>query len=31
MIDETKQMQQWIEGHLPATRPSSSSADTSES
>ena len=30
MIDETKQMQQWIEGHLPATRPSSSSADTSE-
>ena len=21
MIDETKQMQQWIEGHLPATRP----------
>jgi hypothetical protein len=24
-------MQQWIEGHLPATRPSSSSADTSES
>jgi hypothetical protein len=31
MIDETKQMQQWIEGHLPATRPSSSSEDTSES
>ena len=31
IIDETKQMQQWIEGHLPATRPSSSSADTSES
>ena len=31
MIDETKQLQQWIEGHLPATRPSSSSEDTSES
>ena len=31
IIDETKQMQQWIEGHLPATRLSSSSADTNES
>ena len=31
MIDETKQLQQWIEGHLPTTRPSNSSADTSES
>ena len=31
IIDETKQMQQWIEGHLPATRLSNSSADTSES
>ena len=31
IIDETKQLQQWIEGHLPATRPSSSSEDTSES
>ena len=30
MIDETKQMQQWIEEHLPATRLSSSSADTSK-
>ena len=31
IIDETKQLQQWIEGHLPVTRPSNSSADTSES
>ena len=31
MIDESKQLQQWIEGHLPATRPSSSSENTSES
>ena len=31
IIDETKQIQQWIEGHLPATRPLNSSADTSES
>ena len=30
MIDETKQMQQWIEGRLPATRPSTSCADTNE-
>ncbi len=31
MIDETKQLQLWIEGRLPATRPSSSCEDTSES
>ena len=31
IIDETKQLQQWIKEHLPETRPSSSSADTSES
>ena len=31
IIDETKQLQQWIKGHLPATRPSNSSANTSES
>ena len=31
IINETKQLQQWIEGHLPETRPSNSSADTSES
>ena len=31
IIDETKQMQQWIKEHLPETRPSNSSADTSES
>jgi len=30
IIDETKQMQQWIEEHLPATRPLSSSAGTSK-
>ena len=31
IIDETKQMQQWIKEHLPETRPLNSSADTSES
>ena len=31
IIDETKQMQQWIKEHLPETRPSNSSADTNES
>ncbi len=31
IIDETKQMQQWIKEHLPETRPSNSSVDTSES
>ena len=31
IIDETKQLQQWIKEHLPETRPSNSSADTSES
>jgi HEPN domain-containing protein len=31
IINERKQLQQWIEGHLPETRPSNSSADTSES
>ena len=31
IIDETKQMQQWIKEHLPETRPSNSSADTNKS
>ena len=31
IIDETKQLQQWIKEHLPETRPSNLSADTNES
>lgn len=31
IIDETKQLQQWIKERLPETRPSNSSADTNES
>jgi hypothetical protein len=31
IIDETKQMQQWIKEHLPETRPSNLSADINES
>ena len=31
IIDETRRLQQWIEEHLPETRPLNSSADTSAS